>query len=78
MTKYWILPIFGILEYYHHCFYLVFEPDKGYDWWTKTGVKRGSTVNVFASLKVDRVSTGLDQANTTGNLAPESQLYPVT
>ena len=56
----------------------MFEPNKEYDCWTETGVKRGATVNVFASLNVDEVSTGLDQTNATRNLAPESQLYPFT
>ena len=77
-TEYWILLIFGILEYYHYYFYLVFEPGKGYDWWMKIGVKCRSMVNVFASLNIDGVSTGLDQANATGNLALESHLYPFT
>ena len=56
----------------------MFGPGKGYDWWTEISVMQGSTVNVFASLNVDGVSTGLDQANATGNLALESHLYPFT
>ena len=34
--------------------------------------------NIIGSLNIDRVSMGLDQATTIGNLAPESQLYPFT
>ena len=46
--------------------------DKGNDCWTGIGVKWESTDNTSASTNVDGVSTGLDQATMTGNLAPES------
>ena len=55
----------------------MFEPGKGYNWWTEIGEKWGSTINVFASLNVDGVSTGLDQANATGKLAFGSHLCPL-
>ena len=55
----------------------MFRPGKRYVWWTKIGVKWGSTVIVLASLNVDGVSTDLDQINATEKLALESHLCPL-
>ena len=54
----------------------MFGSGKGYVWWMETGVKQGSTVNIFASLNVK--SMGLDQSNAIGNLALENHMYPFT
>ena len=55
----------------------MFGPGKGYVWWTKIGVKWGSTV-IVASLNVDGGLMGLDQVMQKGKLAFESHPYPFT